>query len=105
MGMSYQCRCNSCDYSVMSAAGPSGGFIALTDTFVCTSCKVVQDLKIGERQRPTIAMLRPEPKFQEPVCRECGKGDNLIKWDVVKKPCPKCGGEMVKNERVFMMRD
>jgi len=88
----------------MSTAGPSGGFIALTDIFVCTSCKVVQDLKIGERQRPTIAM-RPEPKSQEPVYRECGKGDNLIKWDVVKKPCPNCSGKMVKNDRVFGMWD
>lgn len=85
----------------MTAAGPSRGFVAMTDTFVCTLCKVITDIKIGESQRPTVAMMRPEPRLQEPVCRECGKDESLIRWDVEKRPCPKCDGKMVKNEGVL----
>jgi Zn finger protein HypA/HybF involved in hydrogenase expression len=27
-------------------------------------------------------------------CSRCGYGTYLTKWDIIKKPCPKCDGNM-----------
>lgn len=49
MGKRHLYQCSGCGYEVATAAGPAFGFISQTDTFVCTGCKIVQDVVTGRR--------------------------------------------------------
>ena len=48
-------------------------------------------------------------EYAEELRREAGKcdrcdGQNLVKWDS-SKPCPKCGGNVTKNEHALICWD
>lgn len=88
MGRRHDWICGDCSYSVVTSAGRDRGFFAMTETFVCLDCKEIVDGIIGEQ--PT-RMGKVEAK--EPHCPKC-EGNNLIVWDLSKKPCPKCGHEL-----------
>ena len=101
MGTSYTFNCNKCNYSVQTSGKHDVGMHAVTDTYVCNSCKEIVDVLVGLHGetflKEKIHLLKLQDDFLDESefysCPECGLVD-IIEWDKKKKPCPKCGGKM-----------
>jgi hypothetical protein len=102
MGTSYLFTCKKCGYQVRSSGGKDMGMLAVTDTYICTSCMEIVDVYVGEYgityKKGEIPVIRqPGVDLDFYRCPECGSGETLIKWSKVKRPCPKCKGRMEKD--------
>lgn len=104
MGVKYSYKCKNCDFSVVTSAGHDCGMLAVTDTYVCTSCNELVDVSVGvygqtySKEEIFKKGLEKEFGFGFYECPECNSGENLIPWDRNKKPCPICGGKMKKDK-------
>jgi DNA-directed RNA polymerase subunit RPC12/RpoP len=93
MGRRYSFKCSSCKYEVVTSGGFGGGKIVATKTFVCSDCKILEDIIVKKFRN-----FDDSPVVDSIIikCHECG-GQNLTEWDTEKKPCPKCGKKMKIN--------
>jgi len=127
MGTEYFFSCTKCSYRVITSGGPSRGFIAFTDTYICYSCQKIFDITekvLIESEPNPQTVQKPKKKFlgipissnkeivyedkfeeYEIACPECGSKSGLVKWNNVNRPCPRCGGEMKKNDWWFRKWD
>ena len=100
MGTWHVYRCNKCNYEVQTSGGHDCGFFAVTDTYICNSCKAVVDVAVGEygiTYSKEEALMQKERSLIEMdfyICPDCGSDKYLIEWDQKIKPCPKCGETM-----------
>lgn len=101
MGKLRTYKCNICGYRVMTSGGTDCGYFAVTDTYICQSCKQIVDVPVGlygetySKEEIPDKKISSEITFQFYTCPECGFDTNLMKWDNRKRPCPKCKGKMV----------
>ena len=97
MGESFTFVCEKCGYETMSSGKGDAGMLICTEPYVCPRCRIVSDLVVSELKDVTrngtvekdfvdVSVLR---------CERCGSR-KVIKWDLIRKPCPKCGGRMRK---------
>lgn len=105
MGTNLTYKCNKCEYNVMTSGGPDYGMTAVTDTYICKSCDTIIDVCVGEHGNTYSKeeALRKKDKslidMQYYICPACKSGENLIKWNKLKRPCPKCNGKMIKDPK------
>jgi len=102
MGTRYLFKCKKCGYQVMSSGGKDYGMLAVVDTYVCKSCKEIVDVCIGEygeTYKKGEVQIKKRSSFDLDFykCPECGSDNNLVRWNKIKRPCPKCDGQMVKD--------
>ncbi len=87
----------------MTSGGHDFGMLAVTDTYICTSCKKVVDVTVGEygvtytKSDVLAKRMNNDTDLDFYVCPECGSNKNLVKWNKSKQPCPKCDGKMEKD--------
>jgi hypothetical protein len=80
------------------------GMVAVTDTYICTSCKEIVDVLVGEFGQTFRPDIDTESGMQKATdseffkCPECGSKDDLVIWHTDSRPCPKCDGQMVLDE-------
>lgn len=109
MGTSYTFKCNKCNYSVQTSGKLDYGMLAVTNTYICNSCKEIVDVLVGLRGEIFLKEKIKKKEYQEEIydfkfysCPLCG-ADTLTKWDARSKPCPKCDGKMRKDENGGMI--
>jgi len=100
MGTRLTFKCKSCGYRVISSGGHDYGMFTVTQPFICKSCNNIVDVCVGENGQ-TYSMEEIILKKKEGAsnlkfltCPECGSGTNLVKWNEIRKPCPRCDGRM-----------
>ena len=106
MGTWYTFECPSCGYSAVVSGGRDWGMAAVVQTMVCSDCKDVVDVIIGEEGEvyPRIqsdskeqdlypAKIFPSDSFY--VCPNC-KNANMTNWE--NHTFPKCQEIMVKTD-------
>ena len=106
MGTSYTFRCNKCNYSVQTSGKHDVGMLAVTDTFICNSCREIVDVLVGLRGETFLKeeikdKIKPDTDikdFEFYSCPECNSKD-IVKWDSKRKPCAKCNGTMKKDNK------
>jgi len=98
MGTSYQFKCPSCGYSAQSSGQLDWGLMDTVEPYICSKCQQLTDVLVGEHGnvRPKESLSEKE-KRKYYVCGEC-RSRKITKWDTEKRPCPKCGSSMVKDE-------
>lgn len=89
MGSLYAFCCPGCGYSAEVSGGADCGFVAQTETMICTTCREVVDVTVGTR----IPALISTDELNQ--CPEC-EGNDLTPWDE-SRPCPRCKGTMEVN--------
>lgn len=103
MGTKYTFKCSKCGYEVLTSAGNDYGMRAVIDTYICESCQNVVDVCVGEYgqtySKEEIIHHKNESAMDIKffVCPACGSGEQLLKWNKNKRPCPKCQGKMGKD--------
>jgi len=103
MGERYAYTCPSCGYEAYVAGGESALMLAKTKTFQCNDCQTLMDLstEVADPESENGAW----PDFipvRVKKCFHCGSG-NIQAWD--GRTCPKCGTEMIRDEKNVMMVD
>ncbi len=94
MGHSFNYKCSKCGYSARSCGGLDYGMNAVLETYICVDCNELVDVLVGECGiKYPEETLKPKQKKEFYLCEEC-RGKNILKWDIRKKPCPKCKGRM-----------
>ena len=84
----------------MTSAGLDYGMLAVVDTYTCLKCRNIVDVLVGEygkvitREEIQKHPDKINPEFDFYKCPECGDDKALVKWDVKKRPCPRCDGRM-----------
>ena len=104
MGSKYNWVCpnKECGVEIQNISGGyDRGFIAKTQSRICTSCKHVQDYKIGVVSDPTHQVFTEgeldEHRNTDPVCDRCG--NKTKPW---KLECPRCGSTMKRGTRMLL---
>ena len=105
MGSLYTFKCNKCNYSVQTSGEHDVGMVAVTNTYVCNSCKEIVDVLIGLHGetflKEEIRIKKEQDRSLDGVefyrCPQCGS-DNITEWDTQGKSCPKCHGNMSIDE-------
>jgi Zn finger protein HypA/HybF involved in hydrogenase expression len=96
----YTFKCNKCAYEVMTSGGYDYGMLAVTDTYICSTCKKIVDVTFGEYGKTyNIGEVLQKKNNSKTdlnfyTCPDCGSETNLIKWSDIKRPCPRCDGIM-----------
>ena len=110
MGTSYTFRCNKCNYSVQTSGKLDYGLLAVTNPYVCNSCKQIVNVLVGLRGEIFLEERIKKKEYPEEnydfkfyLCPVCG-ADTITEWDTRRKPCPKCDGRMRidKNDGMIM---
>ena len=98
MGSAYTFSCKKCGYTADSCGKLDWGFHAVLEPYVCSDCKELTDVLVGEygKKLPHLDISESFRK-ESYVCSECNS-QNIVLWDLKKKPCPKCGSRMHKNK-------
>ena len=99
MGQSRTYICNICGYSVESSGGHDIGMMAVIDTYICTDCKEIVEVLVGQYGEtfipdPITGEVTQNKDFDYYKCPECKSGTHLVLWNKRNKPCPKCDGRM-----------
>jgi len=86
----------------MSSGGKDYGMLAVVDTYICKSFKKIVDVCIGEygeTYKKGEEQIKKRSSYDLDLykCPECGSDKNLVKWNKIKRPCPKCGEKIVKD--------
>jgi ribosomal protein L37AE/L43A len=87
----------------MSSGGYDNWMLAVTDTYICKSCKKIVDVNVGEygvkytKEEVLDKKKRNETGLDFYLCPEYGSNENLVKWSIRSRPCPKCDGKMKKD--------
>lgn len=97
MATLYRYRCEDCGYQVdTDPRGHYSLFRGEIYVFRCNCCDEIVGIK-GK----TIGEHRYSPK-----CPRCDSdGDSLYSWNPVDGKCPKCAGEMVRDNSLIMDAD
>jgi len=107
MGSIGRYKCNKCGYQVDTTCGLDYGLFAVVDTYVCQNCNEISDIMVGSTGMvipPEEISKEDEKEFMYYTC-ECGS-KNIVKWDVKKRPCPKCDkGKMIKDKDFLVLWD
>lgn len=104
MGTLYTYECNKCGHSVQTSAGHDMGMLAVTDSYICTSCKEIVDVTVGAygetflNEELSLKELSKKHDLDFYACPKCGSRKDLEKWESKVKPCPKCDGKMRKDK-------
>jgi len=104
MGTTYSLKCNKCGYQVLTSAGHDYGMVAVTDTYICKTCKAMVDVMVGEygvtysKEEAQSKKGKSGADLKFYICPDCNSGANLEIWDPKEKPCPKCDGKMGKDK-------
>lgn len=103
MGERYEFVCGDCGYSATVSGGKDRGFVAFIETMVCTDCKKLVDVLVGEAKEFSGPLGKSEgEEFGKcPVC----SGKNVKPWDAKERSCPKCGKQMHKGDEPVLMWD
>jgi hypothetical protein len=110
MGTIYTYRCNKCNYSVQTSGKLDYGMLAVTNTYICNSCKQIVDVLVGLRgetfHKEEIKIKKENNDeiydFKFYSCPSCDF-DDITEWDTKRKPCPKCDGQMRKGKNDEML--
>ena len=100
MGESFTSKCSKCNYSVMTSAGLDYGMLAVVETHICKNCRNIVDVSVGERGKVySREELDMHPEKNNPdnayyICHMCGEEEALVRWDINKRPCPRCDGRI-----------
>ena len=96
MGQSFKYNCTNCNYTVMTSAGLDYGMVAVVETYICKKCQNIVDVLVGEygnvitreeiQKHPD--KINPDLNFYK--CPECDDDSALVRWDIQKRPCPRC---------------
>jgi hypothetical protein len=89
MGTFYNFHCLDCGYSAEVSGAADCGFIAQTETMICSTCSEVVDVIVGIQESGQLS----EDDLNQ--CPEC-EGDKLTPWGE-HRPCPRCKGKMEVN--------
>lgn len=90
----------------MTSAGHAYGMIAVTDTYICKSCREIVDVLVGEygetftKEDIQEKVNKGESDLHYYVCPICHSDKQLEKWSKEGKPCPRCDGKMGITSRV-----
>ncbi len=103
MGTLYTFKCNKCKYSVQTSGQLDYGMVAVTDSYICNTCKRIVDVLVGlggEKFTKDEILVRKKRMMNLMIsnfhlCTECGS-DDITEWDITSKPCPKCDGLYIK---------
>lgn len=104
MGTKYSYKCHKCGYRATASGGRDFGMHAVTDTYICGSCREIVDVCTGEygqeytREEAQVRKSKSGTGLNFYVCPVCGSGKNLLKWSASDRPCPKCGEKMEKDK-------
>lgn len=105
MGQTYTYKCHKCNYTVMTSAGKDFGMMAVSDTYICKSCKEIVDVMVGKFGKTfskgdiLIMKNNGESVSDFYACPICGSEKHLEKWSKKDKPCPRCDGKMRKDSK------
>ena len=102
MGTAYNFTCSKCGYSATVSGGRDVGMVAVVRTMICDDCEEVVDVLIG-RYGEDGSTGDPEYDADLGICPEC-RGRNLRSWSR-RHPCPKCDGDMNKDDGFEMLWD
>ena len=109
MGTKLTLKCNKCGYNAISSAGRDYGLSAITDTYVCRSCRNIVDVYIGENgkvfdmMKDLLGKIESDSGIDFFSCPECGTGTHLESWDIENRSCPRCGGKMKQDTNDVVM--
>lgn len=95
MGFKTVYKCSSCSYEAFISAGADRGFLRYTNTYACLNCKILLDLALDKLDNDGKA--EPYSILADEKCPNCFKAEFVL-WDSILKPCPKCDGQMVKDQ-------
>jgi hypothetical protein len=100
MGTKTSFKCNQCGYTTIISGGHDCGMLAVTDTYMCKTCKNIVDVCVGEYGK---RFLKDEIKtmnadldsyLQFYKCPVCESEEELVLWNNKKRPCPRCDGKL-----------
>ena len=100
MGTLYPFRCNKCGYQVTTSGGHDYGMMAVTDTYICKSCKAIVDVLVGKygetfsKEDIQLKENNSESDLHYYVCPICHSDKQLEKWSKEERRCPRCEGKM-----------
>jgi hypothetical protein len=89
----------------MSSGKHDCGMFAVTEPYICKSCKVLADVVVGmygvtfSKEEALREKGKSGFELDFYVCPHCKSDDHLVKWNKSKRPCPKCDGKMEKDLR------
>ena len=81
------------------------GMLAVTDTYVCKTCRAIVAVCIGEygkihpKEEIALKKIKSVNDLDFYNCPNYGSDTNLEKWNNRKRPCPKCDGKRDKDEK------
>ncbi len=111
MGKTFVFSCTKCSYKVKTSGGEDRGMAAFSNTYICSSCKIIVDITervLIEREKIIgksffgVPKIKREVTFREKeiICPDCHNKTSLEKWDNINMPCPKCDGKMEKGSLI-----
>ncbi len=104
MGSSKEHRCPKCGYNEVISGGRDAGMVVAVETHICRDCRELTDVVTMWYMHDAPEMVHKEIDPKDFECTECS-GKNLVVWDTVKYPCPKCGTKMTSGEGIEMLWD
>jgi hypothetical protein len=85
MGELKNWKCINCNYTTDISGGKDRGFESFTQTFQCTTCKILIDIAVDETEWCT-------EQWKPHYCKKCNSLLNV--WDTNAQTCPCCGSKM-----------
>lgn len=97
MGILRTYECNKCDYFAHISCGVDSGMKVKTKTVLCEKCKIVLDV--------VTEYLTDEVPVESNVgrCVKCSSTEFVKPWDNIKRPCPKCDGQLQETNGTVVM--
>jgi protein-arginine kinase activator protein McsA len=75
------------------------------EPYVCNDCQELTDVQVGLRgkvyQREKLTAKQKKEFYRCGMCQS----DRISKWDTEKKPCPKCGNSLDRDESESILWD
>lgn len=102
MGSKFNFTCTNCNYSAMVSGERDYGMEAVVQTMVCADCQELVDVSIGRfgEDGPT-----GDADYDKDLgrCPECDGGRVSVWLDA--HLCPRCRGEMTREEDLIVLWD
>lgn len=92
--MKHSLKCPNCGFETKSVAGTGSEGVFLLKTFHCLDCGSLTDVKTGRTDKA----ISPDSLEFKRAYMKCGNfgSDNIVEWDPVERPCPKCKSKLIK---------
>ena len=99
MGKLITYECNLCHYSAHISCGVDRGMIVKTNSMLCEKCEEVVDVvtEYWTDVKPKVSTISKCPK--------CKSSKFLKQWDNIKRPCPKCKGQLEESNGMITLWD